>query len=64
MRLKGIAVSAAQADRIKSLYEALDDYDKRPIEVYLKPQKPHLRGHFCSKKGTGHTTVEQMRRYT
>ena len=60
--LTGIAVSAAQAEKIKALCNALDDYDKRAIEVHLRSQQPSLRGHFCSRKGTGHTTIEQMRR--
>ena len=60
--LTGIAVSTAQAEKIKALCNALDDYDKRAIEVHLRSQQPSLRGHFCSRKGTGHTTIEQMRR--
>ena len=60
--LTGIAVSAAQAEKIKALCNALDEYDKRAIEVHLRSQQPRLRGHFCSRKGTGHTTIEQMRR--
>ena len=63
MRLTGLGVSAAQANRIKALCDALDDYDKRAIEVHLRSQQPHLRGRFCSRKRTGHTTIEQMRRY-
>ena len=57
--LSGIA---AQAEKIKALCNALDEYDKRAIEVHLRSQQPRLRGHFCSRKGTGHTTIEQMRR--
>ena len=60
--LTGIAVSAAQAEKIKALCNALDEYDKRAIEVHLRSQQPCLRGHFCSQKGRGHTTIEQMRR--
>ena len=60
--LTGIAVSAAQAERIKALCNALDEYDKRAIEVHLRSQQPSLSGHFCSRKGTGHTTIEQMGR--
>ena len=61
--LTGLGVSAAQANRIKALCDALDSYDKRAIYVYLRSQQPHLRGRFCSPKRTGHTTIEQMRRY-
>ena len=51
--LTGIAVSTAQAERIKALCNALDDYDKRAIEVHLRSQQPSLRGHFCSRKEQG-----------
>ena len=61
--LTGLAVSAVQAKEIKTLCNALDDYDKRVTEVHLRSQKPRLRGRFCSQKRTGHTTREQMRRY-
>lgn len=61
--LHGIGVSAAQAQRIKSHYDALHAFDKRAIEVTLRSQQPNLRGRFCSQKRVGHTTVEQMRRY-
>ena len=36
--LTGIAVSAAQAARIKTLCNAVDEDDKRAIEVYLRSQ--------------------------
>ena len=60
VELTGIAMSV---DRIKLLYDALDDYDKRAVEVHLRLQQPNLRGRFSQQKQTGHTTVEQMRRY-
>ena len=63
MGLMGLAVSAAQANRIKALCDALDSYDKRAIEVHLRSQQPHLRGRFCSRKRTGQTIIEQMRMY-
>ena len=62
MELTGLAVSAAQTEKIKALCDALDDYDKKAIDVRLRPQQPRLRGRFCSQKRTGHTTKEQMRR--
>ena len=61
--LTGLAVSVAQAHRIKALYDALDEYDKKATEVHLRTQQPRLRGRFCSRKRTGYTTEEQMRRY-
>ena len=63
VELTGIPMSAAQVDRIKLLYDALDDYDKRAVEVHLRSQQPNLRGCFGQHKRTGYTTVEQMRRY-
>ena len=60
--LTGFAVSVAQAQRIKAFCNALDDYDKKAIEIHLRSQQPRLRGRFCSRKQSGHTTVEQMRR--
>ena len=62
MDLTGLAVSAAQAQTIKNLWDALDVFDKRATEVHIKSQQPHLRGRFCGRKRTGHTTTEQMRR--
>ena len=61
IQLTGIAVSATQARQIKDLYNGLEEYDKRAVEVHLKSQ-PQLRGRFCSQKRTGHTSREQMRR--
>ena len=60
--LTGIAVSAVQAESIKALCNALDDYNKSAIEVHFTSQQSRLRGHFCSWKVTGHITIEQMRR--
>ena len=58
----GIAPTTKQAEQIKNLYNALHTFDKKAIEVRLKLQT-HLRGRFCSKKHSGHTTIQQMRRY-
>ena len=60
---RGLAVSAAQANQIKALCDALASYGKRAVEVHLRSQQPHLRGRFCSCKRTGQTTIEQMRKY-
>ena len=58
IQLTRIAVSAAQ---IKALYNSMEEYDKRAVEVHLKLQM-QLRGPFCSQKRTGHTSREQMNR--
>lgn len=60
--LEGISTSNEEAHMIKTLWNALDPFDKKATEVILKTQV-RLRGHFCSQKKTGHTTVQQMRRY-
>ena len=54
---------AAQAQRIKPLWDALADFDKRATEVHLRLQQPNLRGRFGKLKRSGHTTTEQMKRY-
>ena len=36
LRLTSIAVSTAQADKLKALYNALEPYDKKAIEVHLR----------------------------
>ena len=55
--LEGISVTNKEAHRIKTLWNALDSYDKKTTEVILKSQVQ------LSQKRTGHTTVQQMRRY-
>ena len=50
--LTGLGVSAAQARKIKTLCDALDDFDKMAIEVHLRSQQPHLSGRFCRRKQT------------
>ena len=42
--LTGIVVSMAQAERLKALYNALEPYNKRAIEVHMRSQQPNLRG--------------------
>ena len=49
MKLKGIAVLASQADRLKALYDAPHDYDKRKVKAHLKAM-PQLCGCFCQQK--------------
>ena len=64
LSLTDIAVSMAQADRFKALYNALEPYDKKVIEVHLRSQQLNLRGRFCSQKSSsGHTSREQMRKF-
>jgi len=62
VELEGLFVSEEEAQRIKTLWEALDSFDKKATNVFLR-SPPTLRGHFCSEKRTGHTTKEQMRRF-
>jgi len=59
VKLKGIAVSASQANRFKALYDVLHNYDKRGIKAHLKAM-PQLRGHFCQQRTAG--IIEQLSR--
>jgi len=52
VELKGIALSASQADKLKVLYDALHDYDKRGVKAHLKAM-PQLRGRFCHQRRAG-----------
>jgi len=56
-----IAPTTKQAEKIKNLYNAQHAFDKKVIEVRLKLHT--LKDRFCSKKRSGHTTIQQMRRY-
>ena len=58
----GIVPTTKQAEQIKNLYNALHAFDKKAVEVRLK-LLTHLRGRFCSKKQSGHTNIQQIRRY-
>ena len=62
LNLRGLSLSNGEAQEIKTLWNSLDPYDKGVTKVLLKSQV-QLRGRFCRQKRTGHTTVEQMRRY-
>ena len=48
--LTGIVVSMAQAERLKALYNALEPYNKRAIEVHMRSQQPNLRGTLLQSK--------------
>ena len=41
LRLTSVAVSTAQANKLKALYNALEPYDKNAIEVHLRSQQPN-----------------------
>ena len=62
LSLADIAVSTAQAERLKVLHNTLELYDKKAIEVHFRLQKLNLRGCICHQKSSGHTTRQQMRR--
>lgn len=59
--IEGLSVTTSQATTIKALYEALLDYDKRPITFRTRTVKP-TRGRFARRKSSGHVTVEAMKR--
>ena len=63
MKLKGRAVTNAQAEEIKKHYADLLEYDKRPVKFRPRLQKAP-RGRFGRSKGnrSGHTSLEAMKR--
>ena len=63
VELKGLSVSEEEAQRIKVLWNSMDASNKIATKVFLW-SLPTMRGHVYGQKRTGHTTREQMRRYT
>ena len=62
LNLKGLCVTNAQAEELKTLYSQLLDYDKRPIT--FQPQKiKRTRGRFArSKNRVEYAGVDAMKR--
>ena len=61
VELQGLSVTNAQAVNIKSLDNALVDYDKQPIK-YRPMFQRDPRGRFGRKYKTGHVGVETLKR--
>lgn len=66
LSLSGMAVTNKQARHIRSLYDALEEFDKRPLTFSPQPspQKKN-QGRFGRSKvqrRSGHITVENMKR--
>ena len=61
---KGLAVTTEQARSIRALFDALDEFDKRPLSFSAPSSPRKLRGHFArsKKRRSGHVTVEMMKR--
>ena len=64
LSLSGMAVTTEQARRIRSLYNDLDEYDRRPLSFSPQSSPQKTRGRFGRSKGyrSGHTTIENMKR--
>ena len=62
VELTGIAVSTDEAAHIKVLYNALDSFDKKKIDIKLK-SLPELRGQFCRHRKAVHSHSELMARF-
>lgn len=61
--MTGISVSRAEAVRVKELYAALEDFDRKPL-VYKSVLKNPSQGRFArSKHRSGHVGVESIARY-
>ena len=63
IELKGLSITNSQARNIKELYDALLDYDKKPITFTARPMKP-ARCRFACKKQyrVGGVGTEQVKR--
>ena len=49
LELKGLAIPHSKVERLRSLYERLHDYDKRPLSI--KPRSyNHIKGKFARSK--------------
>lgn len=62
--LRGLSVTATQAEKIKSLYAKLTDFDRAPL-TYEAKQRKVARGRFARSKGnrSGHVGEEAVKRY-
>lgn len=62
--LKGMSVSASQAETIKKLFGDLDEFDVRPL--VFNPRKPKVTrpGRFGKKRfhHSGHATVDMVKK--
>ncbi|ESO90740.1 hypothetical protein LOTGIDRAFT_175806 [Lottia gigantea] len=61
IQLKGISITAAEANNIKQLFDVLLDFDRRPIKYTAKVKKPS-KGRFARSKG-GFVGVDAVKRY-
>ena len=62
---KGLAVTTEQARGIRALFDALDEFDKRPLSFSATSSPRQRRGRFArskAKRRSGHVTVEIMKR--
>ena len=62
VELEGISVTNSQAEKLKSLYVQLVDYDKKPVIFERRPRLEQQDGVSSKKNKSGHTGLETMRR--
>jgi hypothetical protein len=64
LELRGLSVTASQAEKIKRLYDHLSDFDKAPLSFEARQRKA-MRGRFARSKGnrSGHVGEEAVKRY-
>ena len=61
LKLRGLCLSDRDAEKIKSLYDDLIDYDKQPLVFRTRQVRPSS-GRFGRSKRTGHATVDAVKR--
>ncbi len=62
--LRGMCVSASQAEQIKRLYNDLAEFDRRPLVFKLRKPKVDRPGRFGKRKfhHSGHATVDMVKK--
>ena len=62
---RGLAITADQARGIRSLFDALDDYDRKPLSFAVQASNRPRRGRFArckQQRRSGFVTMEIMKR--
>ena len=62
LNIRGFSMSNRDAEKIKSLYEKLIDYDKQSLMFHMRQVQPS-RGRFGRTNRSGHVTLDVIRRY-
>ena len=64
LELRGLCVTNTQARKIQGLYEALTEFDKKPLVFKPRVHQKPLHGRFAKGKSNrvGHISVDAMKR--